>query len=66
MTLNVDVATLNVDISLRLRLCSDVTTLSCDIVTLTWSSTVMCDVVANVVAMSQHWCFHLYPLKSML
>ena len=57
-----DVATLNVNVSLLLRLCYDVETLSCDVATLTWSSTVMCDVATDVVAMLQHWCFLLYPL----
>ena len=49
-----DVATLQVDVTLLLRLCFDVATLSCDVTKLTWGSIVMCDVAANVVAMSRH------------
>ena len=44
-----DVATLNVDVALLLRLCSNVVTLSCDVATLTCSSTIMCDVVKTKV-----------------
>ena len=44
-----DVMTLNVYVALLLRLCSNVATLSCDVATLTWSSTVMCDVVKTKV-----------------
>ena len=44
--------TLNVDIALLLRLCSDVATLSCDVATLTWSSAVMCDVVVDVTTLT--------------
>ena len=44
-----DVARLNVDVALLLRLCSNVATLSCDVATLTCSSTVMCDVVKTKV-----------------
>ena len=44
-----DVARLNVDVTLLLRLCSNVATLSCDVTTLTCSSTVMCDVVKTKV-----------------
>ena len=54
------VATLQVDVTLVLRLCFDVVTLSYDVVKLTWSSTVMCDVVVDVVVILQHWCLLLY------
>ena len=50
-----DVATLNADVSLLLRLCSNVVTFSYDVATLTWSSAFMCDVATNVMAMSRHW-----------
>ena len=47
-----DVVTLNVDMTFLLRLCFDVGILSCDAVTLTWSSVVLCDVATDVLEMS--------------
>ena len=44
-----DVATLNVDVALLLRMCSDVVTLSCDVMTLMFFTL---PTLVNVVVMS--------------